>query len=225
MKQCFSIYFNSTEIILPKKEVKFIGNLGLVKVYYDDLIGEDFYCDYLVGVVDVNFNEFIPLFPVSQLGRIEIFDSGVLLCINKGITKDLYQVYQIEKTCDNVVWNSLPFLNFISVSKNIVKVQIDIGGDIVEALYDVSKKELISKYFHFIDSFIYNENLHEIVAEASYYLPYNEEQYNQIKTYINLKGEVVAPYLDCDQNKFYNSNMDFREIVMAVAQDMKGKSR
>ena len=225
MKQCFSIYFNGMEILLPKKDIQFIGDLGLVKVCYDGLIEDCFYCDYLVGVVDRNFDEVIPLFPVSQLGRMEIFDGGVLLCINKGITEDLYRVYQIEKVNEKVVRTSLPFLYFVPVSNNVFKVQMDVDGNIEEALYDASKKEIISSCFHFIDSFIYNENLKEKVAEASYFLPYNEEQFNQIKTYINLKGEIVAPYLDCDQNKIYDSNMDIQEIVMAVAQDMKGKSR
>ena len=225
MEQCFSLYFNNTEILLPKKDITFIGDLGLVKVYFNSMVANFFYNDYLVGVIDKNFNEVVPLFSVGRLGRIEIFDNGVLLCINKGITKDLYRIYQIEKVNDKVVWNSLPFLYFASVSSNVFKIQMDIEGNIVEALYDASKKELISKFFHSIDSFVYNENLKEIVAEASYYLPYNEEQFNQIKTYINVKGEVVAPYLDCNQNKIYDANMDFREIIMAVAQDMKGKSR
>ena len=225
MKQCFSIYFNGMEILLPKKDIQFIGDLGLVKVCYNGLIDEYFYCDYLVGVVDRNFDEVVPLFPVSRLGRMEIFDGGVLLCINIGITEDLYQVYQIEKVNEKIVWNFLTFLYFVPVSNNVFKVQMDVDGNIEEALYDASKKRLISNCFHFIDSFIYDEKLKEKVAEASYYLPYNEEQFNQIKTYINLKGEVVAPYLDCDQNKIYDSNMDFREIVMAIAQDMKGKSR
>lgn len=218
MKNCFSMNFLGHEIILSKNNIQFIEDFGLVQAFFD--VNED-YKGYLVGVVDHNFQEVVPLFPVTQLGKIEVFNYSILLSVDKGITQERYQMYQIEKRGENIVWIPLPFLDFVSINGDLAKIQIEQDGVIGEVLYNVSDKRIVSDFFHFIDVFNYNKYFDLVVAEAGYYLFLDENNFNEIKTYIDLKGKVVGPYLDCKQNKLYDSHGDFQEMIESIVEDMR----
>lgn len=222
MKNCFSMKFLGQEIILPKKDVQFHGDFGYAYAYFDL---EDYYNGSLIGVVDHDFQEIIPLFPIEQLGKIQLFEHSILLLVNKGIYEECYKMYQVEKKEHGIVWMPLPFLDFEAVNENISKAFIEQDETAGFILYDVTKKNAISNLFHFIDSFAYNKDFNQVVAEAGYYVPYNENAFNKIKTYISLDGKVVAPYLDCDQNRIYDSNCDFQEMILDVMKNMGGYGR
>ena len=222
MKDCFSVKFLGYEIIIPKKDVKFSGDFGLVTVSFDV---EGVYQGQLIGIVDHDFNEIISLFPREQLVTMQLFSHDILFLIDKGVTRRHYRMYQLYKENENIIWKPLPFLNFQYVNDNICKVWLIQNGDIALALYDVINKKIISNLFSYIGDFYYHEGFNQVVAEAGYHIFYNESNYNKLMTYINLEGKVVSPYFDCDQNKFYDFNEDFQSILDDVKENMKGWGR
>ena len=227
MENCFSMSFNELEFLFPKKDISFRHGFGIVYGLYEDVIQDEYYIkEPLIGVVDQNFKPVISLFPKRLLGKIEFFDEGIILLqLKESLDDEKYQVYQLNFLGEKQKVFSLPFLDFFPVSENIVKVrsESESGLGMLESLYDISKGEIISDQFHFIDSFRYNKTSNEMEAEAFYFLPYDAFKTNQIITHINLKGEVVSSYFDVDQDKYYSSDLDLKDILSNITNDMKAR--
>ena len=225
MGNYFSMSFNGLEFLFPKKTISFTNGFGVVKGLYEDVIEEEYYIrESLIGVVDQNFKTVISLFPERILGKIEILDGGVILIQLKESLEEI-RVYQVNYLKGEGEVLVLPCVDFFSISSDIVKVKSksESGFGMLESLYDVSKGEFISDQFHFIDSFHYDEERKQMVAQTIYFLPYDENRFNSVITYINLNGEVISPYLDVDQNKYYPLDLDLKDIFSSIVDDMNKK--
>ena len=93
------------------------------------------------------------------------------------------------------------------------------------SLYNVQEGKVVTPAFHYISSFEYNDDLKDVVAIAVYILFYDDEHYNQIITCINLKGEILMPYLDYDHNFYFDQSMSLEEVIAVVKENMQGNSR
>ena len=227
MKNCFSMTFNGLEFLFPKRTISFTHGFGIVKGLYEDVIEDECYIkEPLIGVVDQNFKPVISLFPERMLGKIEFLnDKVIFIQLKESLKEEGYQVYQINYLNGEPDVLVLPGLDFFPISSNIVKIKSksESGMGMLESLYDVSKAKFVSDQFHFIDSFHYDEERKEMVAEVTYFLPYDENRANQIITHINLKGEVISSYFDVDQDKYYASDLDLEDIFSSIMDDMKTK--
>lgn len=223
MKQSFSMKYLGYEILLAKKDVTFKNGLGIVHAeFLCDTTDGHWYKLPLIGIVDQEFKTIVPLFDSSLLMNLALFDGQVFLRMKNPVNEQTFISYQMERQEDGSwIQASVPFDDFTQVNDSILKVRI--RNNVF--LYDAFNNQIISQTFHFIGSFSYRDDLKETAAPADYFFPYDEDHFNQLETYINLEGKIIAPYFDCDNQKYYDQGVDLEEMAMDVIHNMESRKR
>ena len=223
MEKCFSMKIEDYEIVLPKNNVSFSNGFGIVNAFFNIVEDGEEYNVPLIGVVNQDFETVLDLIPKNRIKNISIMKDSLIFSV-----QDIYddsQTFILKREKDELERFACPFVDFLALTDSVIKAVMIVSGTPVELLFNVVTNEQISLLFHKIGPFSYDVKRGDLIAKATYYLPYNDEDNNQIVTYINIKGEVVAPYLDVDQDRMYDSAMDIADIIRSVADDMKKHSR
>lgn len=218
MKQSFTMHFLGQELVLPKNIVNFEYGLGIVNTC---CLQEPFYCRKLFGIVDKNFNIIVPLILYDIVDKFTFINSNAIILKLSTVPHNILYVEILDETFK---YHLLPFLDFEVIDNELLKVTNSFFTEMY-AFYNINKNELVTPYFHYISDFCYDENKKDIYALAVYLVYYDEEKYNQVITYINSKGEIVSPYLDCYQGKEYDQSMSLDAVLSLVREDMKGYIR
>lgn len=217
-KKSFKMNFMNQEMILSKLNVEFHHDLGIVSAY--SLLDGDYNSLPLFGIVNKNFKEIIPLFPYQQLEKFSILDKeNIILMVKENYASNLYHIIIKD---GNISWYYLPYHDYRNINDYLLEL-VDFRQ--MHSLYDVRERKVITPSFHYISSFEYDDNYEDVVAQAIYILFYDEEHYNQIVTYINLKGEILMPYLDYDHDFYFDQSMSLEEVIAIVKENMRGNSR
>ncbi len=223
MKKCFLMEIEGYELILPKDSVKFKGDIGLVNAYYNFVYeGHEFNVP-LVGAVNRKYETILGLVPRERIKNISVLENCLIFSVYN--ENDVACTFLFKKENDELNQYLCPFLNFEVINDRLIKAKMINDDEELELLFDVVSNEQISAFYHRIGSFYVDQERGDMVAIATYILPYENERYNQIETLINLNGEVVAPYLDVDQHKVYDQNLNFDDIIHFIADDMKKRGR
>lgn len=219
MKNCFTMDFLEQTILLRKQDVNFENGLGLVKI--PCIIDGPYYQDLLFGVVDADYRPVISLFPYQQLEKISVLDANnIILKVQENYASNIYHVAINEN--EEVIWYYIPCADYRNIDNQLIRIK---NYSEMYSIYDVYKKQAILPYFHYISDFEYDEEREELLALVVFLIPYDEEHFNQILTYINIKGEIVAPYHNTDQDIYYDQSMSLDEVVAIALDEMKGNKR
>lgn len=224
MNQSFSMNYLGYDIILAKRDVTFRNGLGIVQATFTpDALEEGYYYRLpLIGIVDQEFKTIVPLFAANLLMNLALLDGQIFLRMKNPVNTDLSCAYQIERQKDGTwLQASVPFDDFTHIDGSILKVKVENNV----FLYDALQNQILSPTFHFIGNFTYVDHLGEIAAPADYFFPYDEDHFNQLETYINLQGQIVAPYFDYDAQKYYDPAIDLEEMTNDVIHNMESRKR
>lgn len=224
MDKCFKINYNGCEIIMPKSGVNFYRGLGFINPIYSYKIDDELKFISLAGLVNEDYELVIDLVPLDYLNKLSIFDKhNIFVDYNDEFRGRMLCHVEI---CENEdIWYRLAFQDFEYIDEDLCRVILDFNGLRKEALYSVKEKDIISSLFDYIDAFGYNEEYGQVVALAYYILPDENNNFIQINTYINKKGEIIAPYFDVLHKKYYDKDMDISEIFRLVREDMSSLTR
>ena len=224
MDHYFTMYFNGYEIMMPKKDVEFRHGYGIVRPFLDITINGIRYYEPLIGVVNQDFKPVLSLVLKAQVDKLDIVQDGVLFKVMDSLD-DTFHIYILKEEDSHLVEYKLTAQDYTYINDSIIKLQLVTDDTWVEVLYNVVTREVISPAFNAIDDFHFSAGKNAFVAFAAYFLPYDEHHFNKLVTQIDLKGNVITPYYDVDQNKFYEQNQDIGDIIDCVVQDMKEHRR
>ena len=213
MNQYFIMDFMNQEMLLPKTMVKFDHGLGIVNTIF--LQDGDYYHTQLFGIVNKHYQPIIPLFPYVQLKKISILNENNIILI---LEEDgFFNLYHITIENKKVIWNYLFYLDYVNINNEVLHL---VDNQNRHVLYRVKDRKIIYPSFNYLSEFQYDEEIKDTVAVAVYLT-----LHHQILSYINLDGQVVAPYLDNEHNIYYDASMSFDEVLEIVTEDERGNER
>lgn len=181
MKNAFNLNYGNCSFMLKKEDVHFVNGYGIVVAELEE--------DFVLGVVDKNFKEVLPLTSSSLAYKFFVASNGnfVFLAFNSELED--YQV--IHKDVNGFVIN-LEASDFEPIDDEVIVLYFD---DYI-ALYDTQTREL-NTHFNYIGPFVYSDKYGCRVARAGFLIEDKDKKViNEISTLINAKGEVLENYFD-----------------------------
>lgn len=213
MNHSFVMTFQDLDFVLRKKDVDFSHGLGIVKAKLVGILEGELVCEDLIGVVNSSYEPVLKLVPASYIFKLSVIDEE-----NVVLSTYDFEVYHIHVDRNKDIRTYLlPGFDFSFMGDKILKLK---NGNL-EVLFSLEKEEKITNYFHHIASFLYQEKYDMELAEASLFLPIDEENFEQIITYINKEGKVVAPYYLVRQGIYCDASMDIKEVISMVRPNYK----
>lgn len=209
MKECFSLYFNGIEIVLPKRDVSFVGDIGIVKVLYTFDIDDEAYAINLYGVVNRDYELVLGYIAENQLDKINIMkDNYILIKYSKDMKEEMPICCQYQYKDGNIYLNQLPIYDYEVLTDSVIKMKIMEDDTHLEVLFDILKQEFISNFYYFIDGFTFNQEYQCMVAKAGYYMIDDNKLYHEIITYIDINGRMLEAYYDIKSDTYYENIED-----------------
>ena len=214
VKECFSVYYGTYEIILPKSSVEFKYGKGIVKAVINFEYDNQIYSKDLIGVIDEDYNVIINLVPLAIMPKIEFFAND--LCVIK------YSETMDENNLEYNVFScvvsdgflrtkcSLEAHDFEVLDENLVMLKSYLNDNLIVALYNPIQEDLITPYYSYISDFKYNSVYNENVA----------------RTLLNVTDEYNNPLVSIESFININdSSLDINDVVTMAIEDVIGYNR
>lgn len=200
MNKSFSLEYNGLIFTFLKKDITFHNGYGIV---FADNNSDPNYSYTLIGVVDEDFKEVVPLTSFEMMPKMEIVSNGTFL----------YKYYDMESR-NFKVWHGnsdgssvcLGAIDFEFVDKGIFKLIFSDG----EALYDAINFNYSTNRLTKIGPFIDSEKYNQKVARISYVLSRNNAEFiDDIAGVISANGEFLEPLVSIKTGKIFEiTNLD-----------------
>lgn len=182
MNKAFTLNCGEFTFILRKEDVKFYNGYGIVKPKLDSTSG-------LIGVVDKDYKIVLPLTSEEFVSKLFIAPKGNFIFGAYISEQNIYQVFHIDIDGNEI---NLGANDFIVLDDEVIQLNYDNYS----VLYDTQIGDFLTPFYHCIGSFTFDEKYGCKVAKASFY---NEDEngniINEVRTIINIKGEVLENYL------------------------------
>lgn len=181
----FALNYENHDFIVQKSNINFIDGYGIVMVSF---INDDDEEEYLVGVVDKNYKEVLPLTSMYLVPKLNIAPKGNFIFTTYIIGKDEYEVmhFDIEGNAIN-----LKACDFRELDKEVFILYYDEYA----TLYDVQTKTNLTPFYTYLGEFVYSDKYKCKVAKVAYNVTDdNGNVIDEVSTVINTKGEVLEDY-------------------------------
>lgn len=200
----FTLKYGDYEFVIPKEDVKFENGYeyGIVKTLF---ISDDNQY-WLIGVVDKNFEQVLPLTSAEFIPKLYIAPHGNFIVLDYNSDKDEYQTIHINT--EGFKYN-LEAYDFLPIDKEIIKLYYQE----YMVLYDVESTQFLTPFYNYIGAFVYSEKYQEKVARALLTIKDdNDNIINEISTLINVRGEVLENYYDLA----HSEEIDSKDIADTI---------
>ena len=215
MNHSFIMTYHGLEFVLRKEDVDFSHGLGIVKAELVTDFEGSLVSEPLIGVVTIDFAPVLELVPTSYLYKFSVIDEA-----NVVFNTYDFELYHITVKKGNIKTSLLPGFDFVYMGNRLLKLK----DGVKESLFSLDIEREITGDFSHISAFSYRKELGLELAEASVFLPIGEDNFEQIVTYLNKEGKVVAPYYAVRQDFYYDASMDIKEVISIVKSQL-GRQR
>lgn len=181
-KKVFELTCGEFSFLLRKKDVKFYNGYGVVKAAIDKESN-------LIGVVDKNFKEVLPLTSEEFAPRLFIASNGNFIFAGYISELDCYKVFHVSHSGYEV---NLGAFDFLPLDDEIMQLYYDEYS----VLYDSQTGEFLTPFYHYIGPFIYSDKYGCKVARASFQVEDNNIIIDEVSTIINTRGVILENYFD-----------------------------
>lgn len=218
----FSLDFMGQDIILPKEDVVFKKDLGLVHAYGYYGIGNSFVSIPLVAIVDKNYFPVLSLTPRQIVPKIEMLDNGDILCIiivNSEYIGSRRFVYHYYLNEEGKEWTSeLDADAYEIVGDHTIRLCALLGKGYMYGLYDLTSKDSTC-YFDKIEAFRENPEFGCKTALATTFVYDNDQIVNSISCEISEDCKVVSGYKEANTGALFDGDMLIDDVI-AQAQNL-----
>ncbi len=215
MKNCFSVYYNNTEIVLSKSDVKFRDGYGIIKpIYYFFTVNDSIYMP-LIGIVDYNYQLVDNLYSQEDVSSLDLFSEGNFLYKISFNDSDMVDgVFQGRiKDGSFKGYYDLGAIDYKVINDTTVKLTSLVEGFKMYSLYNVSEMR-VSDYYNYIGDFKYSDNYYKEVADAAYLVIDQEGNViDIISVVIDIDGNRLSSFKDL---KFNLESNDLEELKVLI---------
>ena len=214
MKNCFSVYYNNTEILLAKKDVNFVDGYGVIRPVYSFDMEEDKIFMPLIGIVDQNYQVIANLYSQEDMPKIDLFLKGNFI-YKLNVDGEVAVFQGLLENGEFKIYHDLEAMDYKVINDKIIKLTALVDGFQMYALYNVLDMQ-VSDYYNYISDFKYNDTYQKEIAEAAY-LVIDEEGnvLDIIKVIIDLEGNKLTSFKDGKFNLEANSLEEMQELIKA----------
>ncbi len=214
MKNCFSVYYNNTEILLAKKDVNFVDGYGVIRPVYSFDMEEDKIFMPLIGIVDQNYQVIANLYSQEDMPKIDLFLKGNFI-YKLNVDGEAAVFQGLLGNGEFKIYHDLEAMDYKVINDKIIKLTALVDGFQMYALYNVLDMQ-VSDYYNYISDFKYSNIYQKEIAEAAY-LVIDEEGnvLDIIKVIIDLEGNKLTSFKDGKFNLEANSLEEMQELIKA----------
>lgn len=181
MKKTFKLNFENCTFTLLKENVEFFYGYGIAYAFIDEK-------RMLIGVVDEDFKEVLPLTLAELVPKLFIAPNGNFVFLAYNTESDLYQAMHLNRESHVV---NLGAYDFNVIDDEVIELHYENYA----TLYDTQTGEFLTPFYNYIGPFVDSEKYGTRIARVSYYVT-NEEGtiINELSSIINTKGQVLENY-------------------------------
>lgn len=200
MNKSFSLEYNGLIFTFLKKNITFHNGYGIV---FADNNSDPNYSYPLIGVVDEDFKEVVPLTSSEMMPKLAIVPNGTFLYKYYDMISRGFKVWHGNSDGSAVC---LGAIDIEAIDNGIFKLIFCDG----EALYDAISCNYFTGRLTKIGPFIDSEKYNQKVARVSFILLRNSSEFiDDIAGVISVKGEFLEPLVSLKTGKIFEStNLD-----------------
>lgn len=181
----FALKYKNHDFIIQKNSINFINDYGIVMVSFINDVDDE---EYVIGVVDKNYKEVLPLTSMYLVPKLTIAPKGNFIFTTYILAQDEYEVmhFDIEGNAFN-----LKACDFRELDNEVFILYYDEYA----ALYDTQTKTILTPLYTYLGEFVYSSKYKCKVAKVAYNVTDdNDNVIDEVSTVINTKGEVLEDY-------------------------------
>lgn len=202
MKKTFKLNFENCTFTLLKENVEFFYGYGIAYAFIDEK-------RVLIGVVDEDFKEVLPLNLAELVPKLFIAPNGNFIFLTYNAESDKYQVMHLNR--ESYVVN-LDAYDFTVIDDEVIELHYENYA----IFYDTQTGEFLTPCYNYISPFVDSEKYGTRVARVAYYVT-NEEGIiiNELSSIVNTKGQVLENYRSLATGEEIQSK-DLPDVLMLM---------